>query len=888
VLNTPGSTPATTSIPAAFVERISPPSYRWWTVGLLERAAQLATLADLLERVDDAGRLVLIAGEAGAGKSALVEAFIAEQRHGCRVLVGRCDDLFAPRPFGPLADMARGSTGPLGQALETGDQGAVFDAFLMELTAPPSLAIVVLEDLQWADEATLDLLRFVARRLDSLPCLLLATHRVTLAPDHPLRRTIGTLVGQLVTRLSVPALSIDAVSALAVGTGYDPIELHARTAGNPFFVVELLADDSGSLPATVRDTILARAALLSGPARDALDAAAVLGRDADIDVIQAVGDCGIDAIDECAQAGLLVGDHVRKSFQHDLVREAIDAALTPLRRRQLHARALDALDDEADIVHLAHHAIAAGDGARIVDLGALAADHCVALGAFREASTLYGSALAHVGEADVPSRLRLLEGHALTSERVERFDEAIAAGEELVERLAASDDERALASWKCWLAGVYRVAGRGDEAWSLLLDAIARLEPLGESVELARGLALLGQHQMVSSHSAEAVVTTRRALAMAEHLGEEEIAVHALDSCGAAMTCLEDEAGLEVLVEALDRAKRASIHHEVTRTSVNLAEALLSRHRPSDAIAPLDNGIAVATERELRFNRNGLLNARARTLFLLGRWDDAAADVRTVLAENDLSAANRSQALLHLGSIRARRGDPDAFELLDEALQLAEPYAEMQLLVPVAAARAEAAWLAGDLTRAARELDTAAPFYLDHPEPWYVGDIALWCHRSGVEWAPSVEVPTRFALMLAGDARGAADAWAELGCVYEAADALGDSTDVTDLREALDRLTEMGARPRAQQVARKLRELGVRDVPRGPRATTRSNAAGLTAREVEVAALLAAGLANSEIAERLVLSPKTVDHHVSSILSKLAVPSRRHVAEAASALGLDL
>jgi DNA-binding CsgD family transcriptional regulator len=212
----------------------------------------------------------------------------------------------------------------------------------------------------------------------------------------------------------------------------------------------------------------------------------------------------------------------------------------------------------------------------------------------------------------------------------------------------------------------------------------------------------------------------------------------------------------------------------------------------------------------------------------------------------------------------------------------------MQLLVPVVTARAEAAWLAGDRARAARELNAAKPFYVGHPEPWYAGDIALWCHRLGVDWEPIVDLPARFALLLVGHARAAADAWTELGCVYEAADSLGDSNEVVDLREALDRLTEMGAHPRARQVGRKLREFGVRDVRRGPRATTRSNPAGLTAREVEVAALLALGLANSEIADRLVLSPKTVDHHVSSILSKLAVPSRRDVAEAVSSLGFDL
>ena len=857
-------------------------------VGLLERDNQVAILVRRLNEVGEAGRLVLIAGEAGAGKSALVQQFVSEHVDRASVLVGRCDDLFAPRPLGPLADMARGRPGPLGQALDSGDQAAVFDAFLAELSAPPHPLVVVLEDLQWADEATLDLLRFVARRLESLPCLILATHRVELSVDHPLRRAIGSVIGPLVTRLEVPALSVDAVRSLVAGRDVDPVALHERTGGNPFFVVELLADDPGSLPATVRDTILARAALLTGQARDALDAAAVLGREADVDLIQAVGDCPVDAIDECVRAGLLAGDHTHQSFRHDLTRDAIETALTPLRRRQLHARALAALGDDADLVQLAHHAIRAGDSARIIELGGRAADHCVDLGAYREAAALYGSALVHSEGADPATRRRLLERRALSCERVEQLDEAVAAGEALLELLAHTHDERATGIWQSWLGGVYRVAGRGDDAWTLLRGAVALLETMGESLELARALALLGQHEMVSSHSADAVVTTRRALAMAEHHGAEDIAVHALDSCGTAMTCLGDDAGLDVLVEAIDRAKRADVHHEVTRSTLNLAEALLTRHLPAAAVDHLNHGIEVATERELRFNRNGLLNARARAFLALGRWDDATADARAVLAEVDLSDANRSQALLHIGSIRARRGDPNPFEALDESLALARPYAEMQMLVPVMVARAEAAWLAGDGAAATREIAAAVQFYVDHPEPWYIGDVALWCHRSGLEWSPPLPVPEPFLAMLGGDARGAARDWDARGCLYEAADALADSDDVDDLRESLDRLTELGARPRMQQVTRRLRGQGVRDLPRGPRSTTRSNAAGLTAREVEVAVLLAEGLANAEIAERLVLSAKTVDHHVSSILSKLAVSSRRHVAKAASSLGLDL
>jgi DNA-binding CsgD family transcriptional regulator len=203
-------------------------------------------------------------------------------------------------------------------------------------------------------------------------------------------------------------------------------------------------------------------------------------------------------------------------------------------------------------------------------------------------------------------------------------------------------------------------------------------------------------------------------------------------------------------------------------------------------------------------------------------------------------------------------------------------------------ARAEAAWLAGDQARASAEVEAAIPFSEAHPEPWTVGELAHWASRVGVPWTPVGPVPDPFHQTLRGDATGAAAFWQSRGCAYEAADVLADSDEVADLRQAHDELTALGALPRARLVARRLRELGARDVRRGPRASTRANPAGLTARELDVARLLVQGLTNAQIAERLYLSAKTVDHHVSAVLSKLAVPHRRAVAAAAATLGLDL
>lgn len=876
--------------PGARVEPGPARSYRWDAVGLLERNQELATLAAQLDQVSVAGRLVLITGEAGAGKSALVQEFCRQHAGHGRVLFGQCDDLFAPRPFGPVADIARDHHGPLSAALATGDQPAIFDAFIAEISAPPHPVVVVLEDLQWADEATLDLLRFVARRLEAQNCLILATHRVDLTGDHPLRRASGSLIGPNVTRLQLAPLSLDAVRIMAAAAGgnVDAESLHARTGGNPFFVTELLGSEPRGLPATVRDTVVARATHLSGAARDALDAAAVLGRATDVKLIMAVGGCDIAAVDECVEAGLLIDDGAHFAFRHDLSRQAVEAVLTPLRRRQLHGRALDAMGEDGDVVQRANHAIESGDGPTIIRLATRAADRCVNLGAYREAATLYASALTHATGINPAARRRLLEATAMACERVERFGEAIAAGEEILATLDSSSDAWVRGGWECWLGSLYRVVGRAEDAWRMLRAAVVRFEPLGDSPEMARALGMLAQHQMVSGHSAEAIVTGRRAQAMAEQFGAEDIAVHAMDSYGVAMTCCGDERGLDVLREALDRAKRSGVHHEVTRISSNLSSALLLGYEPVTALAYLDHGLGVAVEHELHFMRNCLLNERARALFLLGRWDEVGADIRTMLDGANVSDTNRCCAVLHLGRVRARRGDPGADEALDESLALALPFAEMQMIHPVYIARAEAAWLSGDQGRAAKELEAAVPFSDEHPEPWYLGELALWARRTGVDWTPRQPMAEPFTRVLAGDLRGAAAYWDGRGCRYEAADALADSDDEADLRLALEWMNELGGRPRAQMVMRRLREIGARGVPRGPRPKTRGNPAGLTARELEVAGLLARGLANSEIAERLVLSPKTVDHHVSAVLAKLSVRTRRQVAMACARVGLEL
>jgi DNA-binding CsgD family transcriptional regulator len=278
-------------------------------------------------------------------------------------------------------------------------------------------------------------------------------------------------------------------------------------------------------------------------------------------------------------------------------------------------------------------------------------------------------------------------------------------------------------------------------------------------------------------------------------------------------------------------------------------------------------------------------SATARSELDQGRWADAAESAAVIIRGRLASPLPAMVALTVTGCLRARRGDPDPWALLDEALGLARP--ELQRLEPIAVARAEAAWLAGDRDRVIAETDRIAALARRRDARWVIGELACWRRRAGVEEdVPDVEVPEPYALELAGAFAAASAHWEALGCPYEAALALAGSGDETLLRRAFDALTALGATATAGLVGRRLRERGVADLPRGPRPATRENPAQLTARELEVLALVADGLRNRDIAERLFLSPKTVAHHVSAILRKLDAQTRGEAGAHAVRLGL--
>jgi DNA-binding NarL/FixJ family response regulator len=861
---------------------------------LLEREPLLEQLrAGLAAARGGKGRLVLVTGEAGIGKTAVINAFASQLPRGTTTLRGACDPVVPARPFAPIADMAVQIGGGLRAALLRADREAVFDRFLAVLRGLPSGSVIIIEDLHWADAATLDLLRILGRRLAETRVLVVGTYRGhEIAAAHPLRLAFGDLPPSQVIEVAVPPLTAVAVTALASGTGLDPTQLHQATAGNPFFVTEIVAGGGTALPSSVRDAVAARVGRLSPEAQGVLHAVAVLGERAELLLIVAVADVGTPAaLDECLAREMLQRHGEEVTFRHELARRAVLDAIPIDERRRLHRRVLRTLRAgvvEPDPVRLGRHAIEAGDAEAIVETAPLAAERAAGLGAHREAADFLATVLAFPDDLDDRRRADLLERYANECSLSDRVAAARTAEEAaLVVWRALGDPVREgeglrAMSWYMWQSG------EGDRARVVARQAVEKLEPVApDSHELAQAYARLAQLTVNSGQDdAAAHLWGTRALELAERIGDEPIAVHALLTLALAAVYLDGSIDIAKLEEALGRARAADLHEDTIRSLINLVETGRDMRRYDVADRYIAESVAFLREHEFELYRLHLRSRIAQVALEEGRWDAAEFEARSLIAGTSRSSQARLHALEVLGRLGARRGSGDAWSFLDQALAITGP-GEHQDIFPLRAARAEAAWLDGDLVRSGDEamaaLRLAEP---SEPAYWY-SDLSFWAWRAGrIDELPAGSEPA-YALHAEGNHRAAAEAWARIGCPYERAAALADSDDETDLRDALAILQPIGAGVLRDRVRKRLRGLGARQIPRGPRRSTVANPAGLSSREMDVLALIRTGARNADIADRLVISQKTVDHHVSAILKKLGVPNREAARREAAKFGLE-
>ncbi len=857
---------------------------------LLERASQLQALNSALSQVkarEGQGCVALVYGEAGIGKTTLVEHFLDEHKAKWRILQGACDSLFTPRPLGPLHDIALQTQGQLPSLLDSeSKRTAIFSACLNELQQQAT--ILVIEDVHWADEATLDLLKYLGRRIRQTVSMMILTYRDDeIGADHPLRILLGDLASShALHRIPVTHLSKDAVRELAKNKQVDSLELHRLTNGNPFYVTEVLAVESG-IPETVRDAVLARAARLSPSSRAVLEAAAVIGSHVEAWLLSNIVGAELIHVEECIAKGMLQSQGEYYAFRHELARQTILESISSQRKIALHRMTLNALKESPEtrdgLARLANHAEGTKDASAVLEYAPAAARKASTASSHREATAFYELALRYSDTLLPAEHAELLEAYADESGMIGQIEKEIAARQKALEIWRILSNRLREGENLAHLSSIFVMNGRNAEAEQASRAAIEMLEAFPANTQLALAYSIQANQRMLNLDFADAIQWGEKAISLAERFEDKANLRATYTTVGCAQIFTDFERGHATLEYGLSLAHELGLEKSIGSLT-SFAGVCCQVYQFALADRHLSEGLAFTAEHDLDHSFLFLLAFQALSHLYQGRWNESDIAASSVIQRHGGNAVTRAIALVVLARLRARRGDAGAMTALDEALKLTPQTDSLMRLGRIWAARVEVLWLADYHEQAWEEASVAFDVAVGKQHAWFTGEMAFWQWRMGRQVSLPPWTAKPFALQIVGDWRGAADEWEQRGCPYEQGMALMDGDEAAQLA-ALEIFERLGARPIIEILKRQMRAQGI-SIPRGPRPATRENPFGLTAREMEVVALIAQGKSNRDIAKAMTVGEKTIETYVTRILNKLNFESRVQIAAWAIEKGL--
>jgi len=816
---------------------------------LLERKDYLDELSQLVTDVSAGeGKTVLLSGEAGIGKTSLIKYFIDDLNSDTEILWGGCDALFTPRPLGPLYDIAYQVKSNLIKMLENEEKViSIFSAFQNYLESTSHLKVIIIEDVHWADEATLDFIKFLSRRINRAKSILILSYRdEEISRNHPLSSILGDLPHSEIKRIRLYPLSEIAVDTLMKNAGIKNDNLYERTGGNPFYVTELLAYKNDELPSSIKEAVIAHTSKLSDDTKELLEIISVIPTKVEIDLLKKLFDKVEDHIDHCISKAILISEKNLISFRHELARLAILNSIPEMKRIQLHQKVLNCLlgtnNQLVPLARIVHHASEAGDKNAIIKYAPLAAKQASMLDSHREAAANYLTTIEYSKDLSTEKKLELYQGRYYECYLTGQIEEAIKACEviekisnDLNDPLQLGENYRRLSNLM-WSSTEYT---KGDE---YIQNAIEILEKLPFGHQLAMSYSNQSQIYYNVEKSDLAVEWGEKAIKLARKLNNPEIEINALTNIGIAKMFTNDDTGETILKESLSLSLQKGFDENASRTYLNLGSKYLSRRNLEIAQKYFTEGIEHSNEKDLDNYWRSMLGGISKISLYLGNWDEAVENAEIVIKQYNSDFFDKIISLSVIGIVRARRNDPGALVALEEAVS--SPLQAGECIFIAKSAKSEAYWLLNKLDLIIKEIETDYLHYLNSNNPWKIGELAFWLWKGGKLSEVPVVIAKPYLLQINGDWKGAADEWKKIGCPYEEALALADGNEDSK-RKALTILESLGATATINLIKQQMRESGIKKIPKGPRQSTKQNPAGLTGRQMDVLKLLTKGKSQS-------------------------------------------
>jgi len=861
---------------------------------LVERAGFLTILQSHFNDVAKGeGHAVFVSGEAGIGKTSLVRAFCKELTDECNIYQGTCDALFTPRPLAPLYDILlqmHEDVPAISGQIE--DRAAFFTQFFHDLKNMRGITMLIIEDIHWADEATLDFIKFLARRITQLRCVFILTYRDNeIHSRHPLRNVLGQLQSGSFTRIQLPPFSRDAVDRLAKEKGYNGEDVYSISGGNPFYVNEILAGYSAGIPDNIKDSILSVYNRLDEKTKHIWQVLSVMPTAFDLRSLEKLEPNFIEAIESCLETKILIVDKGSIFFKHELYRRTVESSLSPLLRVALHKKILglllESFEENRKIEQIIHHAKNANEYDLVVRYAPVAARQAASVGSHIEATKLYLSAIEYYQGNDEDLLIQFYEAYAYECYLTNQIREAIIYSGKALNIWKKKNHTEKIGNCMRFLSRLWWFDGNRKQAESFGGQAIQALDSLPTSRAKAMAYSNMSQLKMLSDQVEDCMFWGEKAISMAKELNDDEILCHALNNVGDVQIRIFStrKQGIELLQESLNIALKNSYHEHAARAYTNLGHNGMLIKDYALAKKAFDEGIQYCEERNLDSWTMYMLASLARVHFETGSWNDALKIAEDLLKGDYLPPPAKIFALVVVGSIRTRRGEADAYPLLNEAKSKAMQTMELQRIVPALSALLEYEWIKGTRCIEEEVINNTISMMNQMGNLYENSEFAFWLKKARNQELPLQEVYEGYKLDNLKNVHRAATTWQNAGCPYEEGLALFEG-DEDDKRKAISIIHKLGALAVYEKLKFEMRSSGIKSIPRGLRKSTQENPALLTDRELEVLQLLNEGMQNKEIAARLFISAKTVDHHISAILFKLDVNSRTKAVQEAIRLAI--